>query len=378
MPYMRARRQGTKLPDGRWQVRVSVTHPNGAKTLKAFNRPTQREAQNAALTYEKELTEGTPRLDMTLGQLLDWWLENHVSTKKPKTIKQYEGTIKLHIRPPVGKDRRDYTTIEHANAARWAKQCRDLGSDDIEAMMEPALAAKHPRTANLIRVIMRTALRHAQRKKVVSSNVAELALSVPYERQVRPRLTDPIIVELVSCMPNPVFAVFFTLLPEWGLRIDCEALGLTRRDVVEDGKHGHLLLINDSKTEAGKRALPISKRQIALLDSIRHPNSIMLFPNLKGRRYHYRTAAQAWQDAFTAANAKRKQDNLPALPYTNSYQTRHYLGTKMYNQRVPEHITKAVMGHKSPATTRQYYVHGDVDAMREAMGTGTDPGEIKE
>src|SRR5689334_2846324 len=87
---VRSRGNGTWLPDGRCQIRVTVTLPNGVKKKKAVHGRTLRDAQAAAA----KLRATKPKAATTLFEdLVELYREGPLQSLSAKTVEAYEWAI---------------------------------------------------------------------------------------------------------------------------------------------------------------------------------------------------------------------------------------------------------------------------------------------
>ena len=95
-----------KLSDGRWRAAVSVGWKDGKRVRKTFIAATRTavaeklketlRSQQLALPVEPDRQK--------VGQFLDHWLEEATRPSvRPKTYIFYEGIVRLHLKPQLGR-----------------------------------------------------------------------------------------------------------------------------------------------------------------------------------------------------------------------------------------------------------------------------------
>jgi len=174
-PEQRSRRENGRGTAPRWDsarrkfvAQVTIA-PGERRTVRGDTaRAVERECQQ--LLQDAESGRPTPTQKLTLAPFLDDWLETiRVSTiaskpggrgkRKRKTYVSYEGLIRLHIKPALGK-----------------RSLKLLGAHDVQRDLIDASIKRgvSPRRKAMARDVLRAALSHAQRMGLVTQNVAKL------------------------------------------------------------------------------------------------------------------------------------------------------------------------------------------------------------
>jgi integrase len=165
MPGTHRRHFGSvrKLPSRRWQA--SYWH-NGARHLAPYTFATKTDAQAWLSATETDINRGV-WLDpaggrTTVGEWLQHWLQTVVDGRvgSENTRANYAQIVRLHITPALGTVRLDQLTPEEVDRFLAAKA-------------EVALAKTH---VSRMRTILADALRHAERRGLVTRSVAALAV----------------------------------------------------------------------------------------------------------------------------------------------------------------------------------------------------------
>jgi hypothetical protein len=97
----------TRRKDGRYDCELPVYAPEGTKRLRTAKK-TKAEADDWLTAMKYERNAGTPmHLEadkMTFGEYLDRWLRDVVKGSVARhTYKDYEGKVRLHLKPTLGR-----------------------------------------------------------------------------------------------------------------------------------------------------------------------------------------------------------------------------------------------------------------------------------
>jgi integrase len=336
MPDVRGRRQGTRLPDGRWMVRVKG---KGMAKPKAFARETLKEAQDAALAWERANLGLTIYEDPTVEELMEAFLCLYDPDDGTSTYRSYEQASRLHIVPHLGGHRLSRLRARH-----------------VAEMMLRVDIESGRRSATKAREVLRAALSWAVAEEKAATNVAKdmLLPDLSEAPEEKPALDEADVQAIYRAEEDLVFRAFWRLLAETGYRPWKEARMLLREDLTQVGGDWWIRS-RKAKTPKGKKPRPISPSLAAELLSI-EGDSPFIFYNYRG-------------DAFTPSNATRHWKRTlekAGVPDTNVYQLRHFRGTDLLDSNVPEHVAAGLMGLTDARTLKQYYARAEAKQMREA------------
>lgn len=150
-------RNGTVRWVARWQDAA------GRERSKTFD--TRRAADAHAHAAEAAAARAGVRRDLTVGQWLDEWLDDHVAPKvaagrlAPKTAVGYESDVRIHLHPALGPI-----------------QLTDLRVTDVDQLLNRIIGSgRSPGTARSIRATLSVALTAAGRADLVDRNAAKLS-----------------------------------------------------------------------------------------------------------------------------------------------------------------------------------------------------------
>lgn len=339
-----------------WVGAVKVGYnEKGNPKRKAFYRATKEEARKAATEYKVQIeTKGVAPItkDESLGRWLDAWLEEVKAHREPKTHRYYEGFVRLHIKPAIGK-----TVL------------RKLTVQDVQGVLE----RKTGSLASAIHRTLRAALGIAYERGLVETNVATRARAPKVTVKPAEHLTTEEVGKLREAMRgHPLEALIgFTLAT--GLRVG-EATGLTWEHVDLTARHFRVrqqlqriegeLRLKALKTASSQRTLPLSRSAVEALriarvgqevESLDNPLGLV-FLNGEGR----------------ACDPKYVDEHLKALcakagiKPVSFHKLRHTAATTMVAAGVPLHQVMLYLGHSSLALVSTLYAHEVDEAQRLA------------
>lgn len=369
MPKRRGNGEGTvyQRKDGRWMAQVTVGLTlEGKSKRKTFYGSTRKEAVGKMAEVLHEIKAGSyiePSI-MTLGLWVEKWLEAY---KKPTirvtTYEGYQITAKTHIVPLLGM-----------------VKLKDLQPSMLQEFYnkksQEGLSASYVRHMH---VIIRGALKQAQREGLINRNVAEAAAPPKLNGNSKMNiLTAGQLKLLMDRTRNDKLGSAYILAINTGLRRG-ELLGLTW-DCVDLKKSTitvkqQLLMINgrpaleySTKSQAGKRVLPISEHVNNYLKryKIKQVEERMLM----GKDYQDHGLVFCKEDGsplnpknFTKHfQIKLKKMTLPKIRF---HDLRHSHASLLLAQGVHPKVVQERLGHSSITVTLDNYSHL-VPGMQEA------------
>ena len=121
-------------PDGRWEATLDLGAEGARRRRKFIYGKTKAEVRKALAEARRQQEEGTliTGRPPTVAQLLDAWLVSVKGNVRHKTYVSYEGTVRLHINPWIGRARVDRLTgsarpLAHGSHGRHL-YARDAGA----------------------------------------------------------------------------------------------------------------------------------------------------------------------------------------------------------------------------------------------------------
>ncbi|MCP2340577.1 tyrosine-type recombinase/integrase [Actinomadura rupiterrae] len=368
-PKRRANGEGTIYPrkDGRWEGAAYVLTADGTfKRIRKYGK-TREEVHEKLVQAQQKSATGVPVANKPwkLGEYLDYWLENIVKpSKRWNTYKKYEQTVRLYLKPGLGKQRLD--------RLRVAK---------VQTFLNQQIAAGHSvAKVHIMRMVLGAALTRAQREELISINAARLAtLPPPPSKKVKPWTAEEARAFLAAARKSPLYPAFVLMLT-YGLRRG-EVLGLgwddTDMDALEMRVRWQLQRINGSlqrvpvKTDAANRDLPLLpiawEALIARADqqgAARRlageawQESDLIFTTRTGRPIEPRNLARAFERITDDANLRR----------IRLHDLRHTTASLLKKLGVPPSDAKEILGHARVSVTLEIYTHGDNEDHRTGLG----------
>ena len=290
------------------------------------------------------------------------------ANRRPATYALYETTIRLYLKPALGK-----YPLARLSAAK------------VQAYLTGQLTAGHSvRSVQVMKIVLSSALTRAMREELVMRNVARLAELPAWERKpITPWTVAEARAFLDAASSDPLYPGFMILLL-YGLRRG-EVLGLRWHDVDdEDGElrirqhiqrvHGELR-IGPVKTAAGRRDLPLLDRAIEVLEMRRAAQTA-----------DRAELARAWLDSGLVSTTRTGRPIEPRnlarsfhricgahdLRAISVHHLRHTTATLLKNLGVPARDAQLILGHSRLAVTLEIYTHEDRQAQRDALGLISD------
>ena len=111
--------------DGRWEGKFFVDTPDGRRKRVSVYGDTEREALNELNKLRDQRRRGIPvaTTTLTVAEYMSYWLE-HIAEPSIRrtTYATYEGDVRLHIVPGIGK--RKLKTLQAADIRAWLGDLR--------------------------------------------------------------------------------------------------------------------------------------------------------------------------------------------------------------------------------------------------------------
>ena len=151
-----------RLPSGRYRVRLTDPATGARVSAGTFtNKADAEKAFASAVTARDRGTWVAPRTTLTLADYSNQWLESRLTSKgtrlRPRVRELYEGQLRLHILPTLGRAplaklrpttvRSWYTAlVDHGPGAVTAAKCYRLLRAILNTAVEDGLLAVNPCT----------------------------------------------------------------------------------------------------------------------------------------------------------------------------------------------------------------------------------------
>ena len=352
-----------KRNDGRWVGQYLVHTAKGPKYCYLYGK-TRREVDEK-LTRAKADRNGGLVFDsgkLTLAEYMERWLKDSARNRlRPKTYKDYEGLIRVHIVPALGHIKlKNLTSL----------QVQQFYATKLESGLSK-------RTVEYIHTVLHSALKQAVRWELVPRNVTDSVDPPRPEEEERPTLDLKQARLFLETARGDRFEALYVLVIQTGMRRG-ELFGLRWDDVnLQQGLlHVRQALAPDGKsfslpkTSKGRRKIRLTSEAVEALK--RHKAA---------QNEERRGQGSSWQDRglvfpsqvgtpmnpdnFVKRSYKPllKRAGLPQMPF---HCLRHTFATLMMPNGHPK-VVQEMLGHSRVSTTLDIYSHASQDMQDEAV-----------
>ncbi|HEY4684815.1 MAG TPA: site-specific integrase [Dehalococcoidia bacterium] len=351
-----------KRKDGRWTARMTL--PIGKR--KDFFGKTRAEVNGKLIDAMKKHRDGLPVVNerQTVAQFLASWLESAKPALRTRTHVTYEGLIRLHVSPGIGRVILSRLTPQHLQR---------LYSERLAAGLSPQ-SVRH------LHAVIHRALEQAARWSLVHRKVADLVTPPRVQRHEMRTLDPEQARRFLNAATGDRLEALYVLALTTGMRLG-ELLALRWRDVDLDAGslsvRGTLLrtkegmTISEPKTAGSRRHVSIGG--LAIDGLRRHRVNQTAERLLKG---------PAWQDndlVFANEVGKPIEDtNLrrrsfepllakAGVPRIRFHDLRHTAATLLLGQGIHPKIVSERLGHSRVSITLDLYSHVTPTMQRQAV-----------
>ncbi len=351
--------------DGRWVAAAYVPVVGGTLLRRSVYAKTRAEASGKLRELLDRASKNIPAppANLTVAEYLVEWLLHVKPHVRPSTWTAYEGNIRLHLIPRLGK-----------------KKLVRLGARDvrlmIDAMRDDGVGA---RTVQYVHATLRASLEHAHREELVSRNVARLVRVERPKTAVKEPLTVAEARHLLESTSTDRLHALWVLLLMLGLRRS-EACGLRWEhvDFVEgtlriaqtvqrvDGKLREL----PTKTRRSNRTVPLPSRAwYALAEHHRQAQEQFgqpgqpwcptgyVFGTRNGTPLEPRNLTRRWTEICA-------QHGIRIVPM---HTLRHTCVSLLLALGVHPRTVMEIVGHSAIEMTMNVYGHVNLDTQRQAL-----------
>ncbi|GIH66338.1 tyrosine-type recombinase/integrase [Microbispora siamensis] len=379
MTKKRGQNEDSIYKDGdRWRGAISLGYgPDGKRIRKKVSGKTRAEVAEKIRKIREGLDKGLPVPDdkITLGAFLDRWLATLPGHIADSTLDDYEDTVRLHLKPTLGRHKLTGLTVAQVDALWQTKRERGYKGNSIRNM----------------RAVLRKALSQAEREGLIVRNVAALSLP-PRIRQSEGRtLTIDQAHTLLDAVAEHHLGLVVLLSLVFGLRRG-EALGLMWDAFDPEAKRLRIthavkrlknrdanaetrtkIVISEVKTPKSRRTLALTSELVDALKAHRAKHNAARLKAGDAWREHgliFPTSSGRPSDPDNFSHVFSRLTKSAGLGHWHPHELRHSGASIMLAQGTPLHVVSEVLGHASVAITKDVYGHlmeGDRRAATEAI-----------
>jgi integrase len=355
-----------------WYARINAPRGSDGKRrqIRLFGK-TKHEVEVAAASLLIKLNGGydPSKRHSTISEVLDSWLQTKHDVEF-RTRESYESTVRLHLKPTLGK-------ILISKLTRAQVQSAISNWHDGERL-DGKLGKRGSRTTLENIRVLRAALKLAVIDGLRSDNPADHITLPKRTRPKRQSTTASGAGAIISAAEKTLLFAPLYLAFAAGLRRG-EIVALQRADVDLDARilhvrrsvvcRGKRVVIKEPKTEAGTRSIPIAPGVFRVLEEhLRHQKQRLQLLGVEPRNETFlfdRYDGQLWHpDAFGKSYRKLIKNN--SLPLLRLHGTRHSFASIGLAEGVQTKVMSRLIGHESEILTLSVYTHVEDQLMIQA------------
>lgn len=344
---------------GAQRYRVLWRDPSGRQKSKSFDK--WQNANDFRIKLEHELREGSyvEPSKITVGQLLDDWLEIHRIGLQHNTVQGYEYNVR-HIKNAIGN-----------------KYIQRLTPGDIERMYKALSEELSGKYLQEIHATLNLALKHAVKTHLLNSNPCDV-VARPKKTKfqaafIRPEDVERYLSIFKNCWMYPavVLALFC------GLRRG-ELLALRWNDI--NFKSGEITVKHSLEERGKEKVLKAPKngksRTVHMMDGVaavlkQHRKRQLEFKLILGKQYHTSDFVIVEDDGTQPAPSylsryfarKIARSGLPRIRF---HDLRHTAASLMLLEGVDLKTVSEILGHSGISITADIYAHVIDEAKKQA------------
>lgn len=386
--------------DGRYEAQVFVTTGEGMRKRVSVYGKTWDECDAELTKLKGQEQRGLPAITttMTVAEYMRYWL-NEVAEPaiRRTTFTTYEGAVRLHIVPGLG--RRKLKALQAAHIRTWLNslravcQCCSQGKDAARkdatgvarccAKSTPECCKSYLSASSIRHLlrVLRAALQDAVNEDLLARNVARLVqLNVTDKHKVRAFTAEETRRLLAVAREHRLYALWAVALAV-GLRRG-EALGLSWTDVdlvggrltVRQALHrvDRQLKLEEVKTEGSNATIPLPAPLVKVLQAHRKRQleerfeagsewreSGLVFTTKVGGPIEPRNVNRMFSTLCTKAQVRQ----------VRVHDLRHSCATLLFSMGVDAATVQRILRHSSITVTTSVYVEVIERVQRDALDT---------
>lgn len=347
----------TQRKDGRYQARF-VDRFGKRRTLYSRN-VTELKKQLREERHEDDKFSNPKKCDLTVDDWFDIWLKTDKPHCRKSTIAMYIGAYS-RLRPEIGRVKLQELTRYHIQTAINEMKTDASRKDSVEVLHD----------------MLECAMAH----DLLSRNVAKkIRTDISHDGKfVRRILSEEESAKLVeTCAPNEVLRDVVIFALNTGMRIG-EILGLCWDDVHDDyifvrrtlknypGGGKTEWAFNSPKTNAGKRAIPLTKEAKAVLERRKgapvHGEPIPGFENLV-----FKTCTNHPIHTHNLRMSLNLYSEKAGIENVTPHCFRHTFATRCIARGMKPKVLQTILGHSELRVTMDIYCHVEESFLRQEM-----------
>lgn len=350
-----------QLANGKWAGSVSLGYgQDGRRKRRVFYGETKGAVLEKLERFRQDNRDGVavdPSKE-TLGEFLDHWLADEVLPNRARgTHKSYSDTIRLHVKPHVGRVRLSQLQAEHIVSLYGT-----LVKNGVPA-----------RTRELVHAVLHRAMKRAVIRRRISWNPVTAVERPKVVKQEKTVVNAQQAARLLEAAAGHRLESIFMVVMATGLR-QGEAFGLRWRDIDIDGSRLHVrhsleelngrLSLKEPKSKKSRRTVELSKLAV---DALKDHRKRMLAEGYYApdRPVFCDTEGGFLRKSNFARKVYGPLRKAAGLPAVGFHQWRHFHATLMVENGADARVLQERLGHADVSTTLRFYVHPREESHRK-------------
>lgn len=351
-----------KRKDGRWEARFkkedSVTGQSSLVSVYARSYTEVKNKRNVMLRQLAVENSKIPRSAMLVPEMMWMWLDFNKNQIAPSSYQKYEGQIRNHIQPRIGKLK--VSEITSMSLKHFANELLKNGN----VKQSKGLSAG---SVNSVLTIIGSAIKWS------SETFGTPVIKIPFLREPRfspqtlTKSEQPLLEKFLYKHIN-VYAFGILLALYTGMRLG-EVCALQWEDISEDTIYVHRtmqriktvsgkwqVIISTPKTDESIRFIPIPDCLKFLIDKYRKSSGFVLVQE-NGKFVEPRLLQKKALEIFKKCN----------VSITKFHSLRHTFATRLIENGADPKTVSEILGHSTVQITLFWYVHPSFDVKKAAI-----------
>ncbi len=350
-----------------WRVVVFLSRDPSGKRV--FHTKTIKGNKKSAIRYAREIETAistgsyTEPTKQSVAEFLTAWLDSTASQRlRQPTLASYSKLVKGYVIPALG-DRK----LSQLRLPEIDKLYSDMRNRGLS-----------PRTVRYTHSVLRSALNHAVRGRLMTHNPSDYA-TLPRQVRKEMRAFSPTEANaFLAAASNDRWYALWDLLTMSGLRPG-EALGLKWADIAGNTisvqrslvTSGHSWTIAEPKTQRSRRTVPLAASTVKALQKhrrIQAQEKLKAGSNYQDNDFIFANSTGMPLDIKNiTARHFRKVLSAAKLPKIRLYDLRHTAATLMLAAGVNPKVASERLGHSTIVLTMDTYSHVLPDMQQDAV-----------